>query len=53
MGDSPYYRKIKQTKVNRGGGKPLVHIGGGLYVHPLWARLFRNTTPPTHVRKRK
>ena len=41
MGDSPYYRKIKQQKVNAGRSKPVVPIGGGLYVHPQWARILK------------
>ncbi len=41
MGDSRYYRRVKQQKLNRGGGKPLVPIGGGLFVHPQWARLLK------------
>lgn len=40
MGDSRYYAFIKQRKVQAGQSKPVVHVGGGIYVHPLWAKWF-------------
>lgn len=50
MGDAPEYARRKARKVQAGQGKQLIAIGGGLYVHPLWAKWFRINTPTSTVR---